>query len=178
MSRATNLLLTRGPWALGLSLSGLLGLAGCSDQKVGAFNTPPEAQIMSPADGATVLSGTPLTLRGAASDANDPTADLSAHWFVDDVEACAPATPADDGTTSCDITVPDAAMDIRLEVTDPDGAAATANISLGVTPNAAPTATIANGCARRWRTSGKTGGSAMCCSPGRRACWPPAPWPP
>lgn len=144
MSRATNLLFAGSRCALRLTLVSLNVMVGCSDQKVGAFNTPPEAQITSPADGATMLSGTPLTLRGAASDANDQTADLSAHWFVDDVEACAPATPADDGITSCDITVPAAAFDIRLEVTDPDGAAGTANISLGVTPNAIPTAAIAS----------------------------------
>ena len=120
-------------------------LVGCSDQKVGTFNAPPEAQITSPADGATVLSGSLLTLRGAASDANDSAAELTTRWFVDDAEACAGATPAADGTTTCELTVPDStAITVRLEVTDPDGAAGTDTVTLNVTPNATPTATIAS----------------------------------
>jgi hypothetical protein len=67
----------------------LTALAACSDQKVGAFNAPPEAQITSPADGDTALSGTTLTRRGAASDATHDAAELTARWFVDDAEACA-----------------------------------------------------------------------------------------
>ncbi len=125
--------------------SALLVLAGCSDQAVGKFNSAPDAQITSPADGATVLAGTPVTLRGAASDPNHAAAELTARWFVDDAEACAAAVPAADGTTSCEVIAPSGtSMDVRLEVTDPEGAAAAANIRLQVTPNAAPVATIAS----------------------------------
>jgi len=123
----------------------LLVLAGCSDQAVGKFNSAPDAQITSPADGTAVLAGTVVTLRGAASDPNHDAAELTARWFVDDAEACAAAVPAADGATSCEITATSTtSMDVRLEVTDPEGAAAAANIRLDVTPNAAPVATIAS----------------------------------
>lgn len=137
-------LVRRAPLAL-LVLSPSLLTSGCSDQKVGTFNAPPEAQITSPADGATVLAGSLLTLRGAASDANDAASELTARWFVDDAEACAGATPAADSSTTCELTVPDStAISVRLEVTDPDGAAGTDTVTLNVTPNATPTATIAS----------------------------------
>jgi hypothetical protein len=135
-------LLRPAPIAL-LILSPSLLTSACSDQKVGTFNAPPEAQITSPADGTTVLAGSLLTLRGAASDANDAASELTTRWFVDDVEACAGATPAADGSTTCELTVPDGtALTVRLEVTDPGGAAGTDSVTLNVTPNATPTATI------------------------------------
>jgi hypothetical protein len=125
-------------------LFSLAALAGCKpDAGLTKFNSAPAAQITDPADGDTALSGTTLMLRGAASDPNHDAAELTARWFVDDAEVCA-ATPADDGTTTCDVVVPNAtAMDVRLEVIDPEGAAGTDSRSLVVTPNANPVATIA-----------------------------------
>ena len=126
------------------SLTALAGLVACGqDDTLAVYNAEPKAEITAPVDGAAVLSGTPLALRGAASDDNDASSELSARWFVNDAEACAAATPAADGTTTCDVTVPEAdAVSIRLEVVDPQGEAGTDTVTLSVTPNAAPTATI------------------------------------
>ncbi len=126
------------------ALGGLAGLAGCGrDDKLAVYNAEPKAEITSPVDGAAALSGTALSLRGAASDDNDAAAELSARWFVNDAEACAAATPAADGTTTCDVTVPEGdTVSIRLEVIDPQGEAGTDTVTLPITPNAAPTATI------------------------------------
>ncbi len=120
-------------------------LAACTpDGGLTKFNSEPAAAITSPADGDEVRDGTSLALRGSASDANHAAAELTARWFMDDVEACA-GTPAADGTTTCDVTVPEAdTLTVRLEVTDPEGAAASDSITLTVTPDATPTATIAS----------------------------------
>lgn len=130
---------------LALLAPALGAMSACKpDGGLTKFNSPPEAQITAPAPDAAALAGTALTLRGAASDPNHDTDSLSTRWFVDGAEACAAAPPAADGTTTCEITVPNGtSVEIRLEVIDPEGAADTASQSLAITPNAAPTVTIA-----------------------------------
>ncbi|MBM4393610.1 MAG: hypothetical protein FJ090_20995, partial [Deltaproteobacteria bacterium] len=121
----------------------LVLLQACEpDAGLTKFNSEPDAQITAPAGGEMVLAGTTVTLRGAASDPNHEPADLTARWFVDGAEACA-GTPGDDGNTTCDVVVPDAeSMELRLEVTDVEGAAGSDATTVSVTPNAAPTAAI------------------------------------
>jgi hypothetical protein len=113
-------------------------LAACSDGGLTKFNSPPEAEITSPADGESVREGTALTVRGTASDANDRMEDLSVRWYVADVETCT-GTPEADGATTCTFTVPADAFDVELEVRDPDGGVGTARVTLSVTPDAPPT---------------------------------------
>ncbi len=127
---------------LAVSPFGLLG--GCDpDAGLTKFNSNPEATITAPADGEELLAGTVVTLRGAASDPNHGATELSARWFVDDAEACAAAAPAADGLSTCAFTVPDAAaVRVRFEVADPEGAAAIDAIDLVVAPNEDPVATI------------------------------------
>jgi hypothetical protein len=119
-------------------------LSACRpDSGIQKVNSPPDAQITAPADGASVLEGTTVTLRGAASDPNHDAADLSTRWFVGGIETCGSTPPAADGTTTCDMVVPaDTTVDVRLEVVDPDGSAGTAEATYIVTPNADPLAVI------------------------------------
>ncbi len=121
----------------------LVTLAGCRrDDGLVKFNSEPHAEITAPADGETVPAYSVVSLRGAASDANDTAASLTARWFVDEVETCV-GTPDVDGLTTCEAEVPDAdALAIRLEVSDDEGAAASDSLTLAVTPDGAPTVTI------------------------------------
>jgi hypothetical protein len=115
------------------------------DAGLAKYNSEPEAQITSPVATDALLEGRAVTLRGAASDANHDATELSTRWFVGGAEACAAAVPAPDGTTTCDVVAPDAdALDVRLEVIDPDGAVGTASASFAVSPDAAPQVTIAS----------------------------------
>ncbi len=129
-----------------LTLASLGVLSACRpDTGLTKFNSEPEAQITAPSDGAAVLEGTTVTLRGQASDPNHPTTQLLARWFAGDTEACASTAPAADGTTTCDVLVPDGdALAVRLEVLDPEGSAGTAEASYAITPNQAPLASIAS----------------------------------
>lgn len=123
-----------------------LALPACNpDAGLTKFNAEPEAQIAAPSDGSAVLEGTTVSLRGAASDPNHATGELLARWFVGTTEVCPSTAPAADGTTTCDVLVPDGdVMRVRLEVLDPEGAIATAEAAYVITPNAAPTASIAS----------------------------------
>ena len=135
--------MVRRPLLATASLWGLLLAGACSDQNLGRFNTPPQATITSPATGSSAMAGSRLVLRGASSDTDDQAADLSATWFAADTEICAPNAPADDGTSTCELVVPDTlTLEVRLEVTDGDGAAGSASVLVTVIPNAAPTVEV------------------------------------
>lgn len=121
----------------------LLLVACAPDAGLTKHNSDPAAQITAPADGAAVLEATTVTLRGQASDANHDASELLARWFVAEEEVCTSVAPALDGTTTCEVRVPDGAtMEVRLEVVDPDGAGGVANATYHVTPNADPVPTI------------------------------------
>ena len=126
-----------------LALASLGVLSACKpDGGLTKFNSTPEAFITSPTEGESPLSGTTVTLRGTASDANHASSELLARWFVDGVETCTSAPPQDDGSTACDVITPRDTFTFQLEVVDPEGAAATAERTLDVTENAAPQASI------------------------------------
>jgi hypothetical protein len=133
-----------GTAGYGDRMTTLLLLLACSrDGGLTKFNSAPEAQITAPADGSAVLEGSTLTLRGAASDPNHATSTLLARWFVNDAEVCASATPQADGTTVCALTVPETdALAVQLEVLDPEGASGVARVTLPVTANEAPVASV------------------------------------
>lgn len=100
---------------------------------------PPTAAITAPADASSVVAGTPLRLEGVAVDPSEPARDLTARWFVDDLEGCPGSVPTRDGAVVCETTAPaGSAMEVRLEVTDAAGQAAVARVGLTVTPGAAP----------------------------------------
>ena len=78
-----------------LALASVGVLSACRpDTGLVKFNSRPEAQVTAPSDGASVLEGTTVTLRGAASDPDHATTDLLARWFTGDAEACASTAPA------------------------------------------------------------------------------------
>lgn len=119
----------------------LLILLACNDQKLGTFNGDPSAAILSPDDGALLGEGDAVELRGSASDPDDGASTLVATWFADGAEACSGA-PAEDGTTTCSLTVPAGLSALRLEVRDPQGAAASDEITVQVPTTWGPDVTI------------------------------------
>ncbi len=120
----------------------LLLLLACTENTLKQVDATPVATILSPVDGSSSLAGTALALRGSASDADDATTTLLARWLVNDVEVCADAAPAADGTTLCTVT-PDAGSDVvQLEVRDPSEAVGVDTISVTVTIDTPPTVSI------------------------------------
>lgn len=120
----------------------LLGLVACQDQSLKTFNSEPDANILAPLDGESVIEGDTVPLRGSASDANHDVPDLLATWYVGDTILCQAAQPSGESTTSCEWTADLSGDAIRLEVLDPDGAVGTDAVTVDVSANGAPTAEI------------------------------------
>ncbi len=108
-------------------------LGACTEVSVSNFNNPPEAEITSHSDGESVRFGTPISLRGAASDPDGRVDELDIVWLVDGVEVCIDTLPEDDGKTVCQHTFEkDTEGKVALEVTDGRAATTVDRIDLEV----------------------------------------------
>jgi hypothetical protein len=127
-------------------LSAALTLLACEpDAGLTKYNAEPVAAISAPAEGSSLLTGSAVTLRGTATDENHDATKLTAGWFVNDVSACAAATPGLDGSTACEISVPDGdTFSVRLEVVDPEGLWSLATATYAIVQDTDPTAIIAS----------------------------------
>ena len=113
-----------------IALLPTLGVLGCSDSGLTRHNATPIATITSHVDGEAVAPGEAVSLRGSVSDPDHPEAELLVAWFFDDVVVCEGSVPDETGLTTCTDTAPAAAETIRLEVRDPEGAAAVDVVSV------------------------------------------------
>ncbi|MDP6934586.1 MAG: hypothetical protein QGG40_16810, partial [Myxococcota bacterium] len=102
----------------------LVLLVACSDSTIGARNTGPEVQILSHETGQEVDAGLVVEFTGSGSDPDDAESELLGTWLVDGDEVCASASLTETGATSCELVLDAGDREIRLEVRDPGGAAA------------------------------------------------------
>jgi hypothetical protein len=109
---------------------------------VAVVNSPPSAEITSPGDGTSVLAGTDVQLRGAASDTNHTPNELTVTWYAGDRVLCPGGPPGADGTTLCAARLAEGEGVIQLTVADPKGATDAATITLDVIGSSPPTARI------------------------------------
>ena len=117
-------------------------LAACSDAGVTKFNAEPTVSITSHATGDTVRDADTETLRGAVSDPNHGTDQLTVAWMVDGQPVCTAAVTSADGVTICDHIFDVGGGEVSLEARDPEGAAGVARLDLTIQETDAPTATI------------------------------------
>jgi formylglycine-generating enzyme required for sulfatase activity len=123
----------------------LLAMAGgCgSEDKLSVDNAVPVAKITSHTGGETTREGATETLIGAVSDDTDAASTLSVIWYAAEEEICGPATPLDDGTTTCDIVIPaGTGLEIRLEVRDPKNALGQDTVRVLINETDAPSVTL------------------------------------
>ncbi len=116
----------------------LLLLSACQDAGLQKHNSNPTATITAPTDGSSVVDGATVSLVGAVSDPNDDVTDLQVTWTVGGGTECAGTSPDAAGLTTCDFVIGTEALDISLQVRDPEGATAVDNITLNVTETGAP----------------------------------------
>jgi hypothetical protein len=119
-----------------------LVLTGCSEAGVTKYNSDPEVSIASHRDDDTVREGVVELLRGQVGDPNHSIESLSVSWLIDDVEVCPDSAPNDAGVVSCEAIFELGGGELVLEVRDPEGAGASAQVQLDVQSTDAPEASI------------------------------------
>ena len=114
----------------------------CSDTGVKAFNAEPEAAITSHSDGDEVFEGYIESFRGAVSDPDHVSDDLTATWYSDGEVACESAVPDSDGISTCDVLITATTTEVTLEFQDPENAAGSNQVRLTVIATESPEAQI------------------------------------
>jgi hypothetical protein len=115
---------------------------GCSESTLRYEKAPPEATIVSPANGAQVREGASLELLGSVSDAETEPEALVVRWFAEADVVCEGVAPDTTGLVRCATRV-FARTTYTLEVRDGDGGTATATVTVEVDDAQPPTAVIA-----------------------------------
>ncbi len=123
-------------------LPATLLLLACNDATLSVQRTPPEAEIISHADGDAVREGETLTFRAVISDADDQPDELLATWVAGDRELCPAAAPLLDGTSLCQAALLAADSTVAVVVQDPQGNTGDDHVTLVVNPTDAPVVTI------------------------------------
>ena len=117
--------------------------ASDSDQITIIFaNQPPQAQITSHNNGASVSTGDTIELVGQASDTEDDYGELSGSWFADGISICPQSLIDDDGQSVCTHTIEPNTSIITFTVIDTEGAEDSDSIELSLVPTEAPEITI------------------------------------
>lgn len=125
----------------------LLLLAGCQDHKVGSYNTPPAASLLSPADGASVEAGALVEFVGLVDDQQDaaPALLVQLQSSLDGVLG-EPHADAEGNVFYATNALTEGDHVITLTVTDSDAESASSAIALAVgadpTPEGAPTVVL------------------------------------
>lgn len=117
-------------------------LLACSEQKVGVFNTPPSAQIVSPVQGEEFFVGSQVLLEGVVSDPNDIESSLSVNWAWGEGSICEDSVPDPDGIVYCSVQMPDEDRTVSLRVQDSVGAVDIAEVVLTLAEEAIPQAEV------------------------------------
>ena len=120
-----------------------LFLIGCaSEEAVKVYNNAPSATITSHSSGESFLSGYSDSFQAQVQDENHSAAELAVVWSTNQGVLCEEQNPSIDGVSACNASLEEGDTFVRVQVTDPEGEAAIAEIEVEVTPSFAPTVTI------------------------------------
>ena len=125
-----------------LSMIGLFLLACNSDESIKVFNSDPEATITSHTEGSELLEAVEYTFVGQVNDANHQNEELLVTWSTNNKELCAQAAASTTGESSCQAALELGDNELRIQVTDPEGAASLTSISITIIETNAPTITL------------------------------------
>ena len=120
-----------------------LFLIGCaSEEAVKVYNNAPSATITSHSSGESFLSGYSTSFQAQIQDDNHSAARLVVVWSTNQGVLCEAQNPSVDGVSACNASLEEGDTFVRVQVTDPEGEAAIAEITVEVAPSFAPTVTI------------------------------------
>ena len=109
-----------------------------SDEGIKVYNSDPTAMITSHSDGAVLLEAVQYFFMGTVTDLNHSTVDLKVKWSTNTRELCSESTPDADGSSSCRISLEASDTQLKIQVTDPEGATAIHSINISVQETLAP----------------------------------------
>jgi hypothetical protein len=121
-------------------------LFGCSNQTIGAHNSPPQATITSPSANAQ-LEETTVIFAGTVRDSEDPADSLTVRWYDNETpdEPMCEGAPDSTGYTTCaGVALTQGTHLITLQVTDSKGASDEANIEVDVLLGTDPPEVVIN----------------------------------
>ena len=120
-----------------------LFLLGCaSEEAVKVYNSAPSATITSHSSGEDFLSGYSYSFQAQIQDENHSADELVVVWSSDQGILCEEQNPSIDGASVCTASLQEGDTFVRVQVTDPEGEAAIAQIEAEVAPSFAPTVSI------------------------------------
>ena len=123
-------------------LTAVVFLACSSEEAVKVHNSTPTVAITSHADGETFQDGYNVQFFAQVQDDNHESASLKVAWYSDVRTLCPEQSPTIDGVSQCSISLQEGETVVRVQVTDPDDAAAIASIEVAVEQTFAPTVEI------------------------------------
>jgi hypothetical protein len=120
-----------------------IGLFACeSEDSLKVYNTDPTAVIISHSEGDEFLEGYELTFVGQVNDDNDTSSSLLVKWSTDIRELCTESAPDASGATTCRASLEAEDTQIKLQVTDPEGAAYVTTLNISIVETGSPQITL------------------------------------
>ena len=113
--------------------------SGEEDSGVTTYNADPTVAITSHSSGAELSELMEHTFVAQVYDANHDNEELMVVWSSNVRALCPESSPIVNGVSECTVVLESDETEVLLQVTDPEGAVATASIEITVVENAAPT---------------------------------------
>ena len=118
-------------------------LVSCaSEEAVKVYNSSPTVVITSHSNNETFQDGYEITFQAQVQDDNHESSTLSIQWSSDVRTLCPAQVPTSDGISQCSVVLEEGESIVRVQVTDPEDAAAIAEVTVNVEPTFAPTVQI------------------------------------
>ena len=120
----------------------MLVTACSSEEAIKIHNSIPTVTITSHSVEETFQDGYEVIFQARVGDENHELSSLEVAWNSDQRSLCTPQAPTTDGVSQCKIALEEGESIVRVQVTDPDNAAAIAEINVEVEATFAPTVEI------------------------------------
>ena len=116
--------------------------ACASEEAVKVYNSTPTVTITSHSETGEFQDGYTVNFQAQVQDDNHEKTSLEVVWSSNTRTLCPASPPTADGVSQCQVALEEGESLVRVQVTDPEGAAAIAELNVTVEPTFAPTVEI------------------------------------